>query len=241
MRSTALLISLLVVAAAAAPAPAQVPPLAVKVSACATGAEPAERFVEFTASMPREGAAIMGMRFVLYEKLRGAERFVRVSLPNWEEWERSGAARVPGFVFTKRVEQLAAPAAFRAVVTFRWYDDEGAVVRTTRRTTPVCRQPDPRADLAVERLRLTEKGRVQVTVVNRGRAAAPAFDVTMAHSDVVASRLEDPLGAGERRILTLGRCTASEEASVRLDADGRVDEAREDNNTATIACPRASA
>src|SRR5690349_7594658 len=95
---------------------AQEPALSAKLTTCERGPEPEDRFAEFTASMPREDAAIMGMRFVLYEKQPGGS-FERVKLANWEEWERTGKAGVPGFVFTKRVEQLAAPATFKAIVT----------------------------------------------------------------------------------------------------------------------------
>ena len=215
---------------------AQVPPLAASVSACETGPDPADRFAEFSASMPREGAAIMGMRFVLYEKLPGG-RFVRVSLPNWEEWERTGKAKVPGFVFTKRVEELATPASFKAIVTFRWYDDEGGVLRTTRRTTEVCKQPDWRPDLVIDRAVFTSDGRARVTVANRGRTAAAPFRVTMGVADSLSSALATPLAAGERRTLTMARCRGPEQAVFTVDAAGAVDEADEGDNVLVVACP----
>lgn len=215
---------------------AQVPPLTAAVAECETGPEPADRFVAFSASMPREGAAIMGMRFVLYEKLPGG-RFERVSLPNWEEWERTGRAKVPGFVFTKRVEELAAPAAFKAVVTFRWYDDEGAVLRTAKRTTGVCRQPDWRPNLVIEKATFTANGRARVTLANRGRTAAGPFQVTMGVAGSLSSALANPLAAGERRTLTMARCRSPEQAVFTVDAAGGVDEADEGDNVLVAACP----
>lgn len=236
MRRVALTAALLAAALGGQAARAQAPPLAASVAACRTGPGPAERYAEFTASMPREDAAIMGMRFVLYERLPGG-RFERVSLPNWEEWERAGQAKVPGFVFTKRVEALAAPASFKAVVTFRWYDDEGSVLRTMRRTTGVCRQPDWRPNLVVERVTFTDDGRARVTVANHGRTAAGAFRLTMGVAGDLGSALVHPVAANERRTLVMGRCRAPEQAVLTVDAAGAVDEADEHDNSLTVSCP----
>ena len=236
MRRVTPIAAVLAVLAGAAPALAQEPPLSAKVTACQTGPAASDRAVEFAASMPREGASVMGMRFVLYEKLPGA-RFQRVSLPNWEEWERAGKARVPGFVFTKRVEELAAPAAFKAVVTFRWYDDEGTVLRTARRTTQVCRQPDWRPNLVLENAGFTADGRARVTILNIGRTAAGAFQVSMGVADSISSQISAPLAAGERRVVTLARCRAPEKAVLTVDAPGSVDESDESDNALTVACP----
>ena len=65
-------------------------------------------------------------------------------------WRRLGAVRAgrSGFVFTKRVDDAAAPAAYRAAVHFRWLDAQGHAPAHATRTTPRCEQPDPRPDLA---------------------------------------------------------------------------------------------
>lgn len=219
-----------------ASAQAQAPPLTAAVAGCETGPEPADRHAEFSASMPRQGAAIMGMRFVLYEKLPGG-RFERVSLPNWEEWERTGKAKVPGFVFTKRVEELAAPAVFKAVVTFRWYDDEGAVLRSTKRKTGVCRQPDWRPDLVLEKVVFDGEGHARAVIHNVGRTAAPAFSVAMGVADSSGVRSVPGLPAGERMIVRLQRCRAPEQAVVTVDSAGAVPEADEADNALRVDCP----
>jgi hypothetical protein len=58
-------------------------------------------------------------------------------------------------VWTKRVERLRDGAEYRSSVRFRWYASRGRLQSETRRTTPVCRQPDRRADLAVESLAIS--------------------------------------------------------------------------------------
>lgn len=223
----------------ASPAVAQVPRLAAQVTACATGPDAADRYATFSGSMPREGATAMAMRFDLYERVPGA-RYKRVKLARWGEWERTDRSDVPGFVFTKRVEQLAAPARFRARVSFRWYDARGRVVRTTRRTTRACRQPDWRPDLHLRRVAFPNKrGPTRVVIVNRGRGDAGAFAVEVSRGEVVRTATVDAL-AGRRRTtvsVPLGRCRPGETVTVSIDPANQVDEARETDGVSTVLCP----
>src|SRR3954452_20455702 len=151
---TATLLALVAGAAALAKdKPSTRPPLKVTLETCQTGATPADRYAVLTGSMPRQPrTASMAMRFDLFERPPHANQFSPVALPKWGIWERTTKAGVPGFIFTKRVDQLAAPAAYRAVVSFRWYDSKGKVLRSARRVSPNCHQPDPRPDLHVKRV-----------------------------------------------------------------------------------------
>lgn len=235
-------LSFLVVTAAlwgGAVAVAQAPPLAAKLAACESGVEAADRFAVFTGSMPRNGAATMAMRFDLYEKLPGGS-WELVKLDNWGVWERTAKKGVPGFIFTKRLEQLVAPAAFRAAVSFRWYDAKGRVAASERRTSPVCRQPDWRPDLHVRRIVApSDGGQTKVVVRNTGRGAAGAFALNVARSDFVKGATVGGLPAGSQATVgvSLGRCKPGESITVTLDPAGAVDEADEADNTATLACP----
>lgn len=218
---------------------AQAPPLAAKVAACETGPQPTDRFAVFTGSMPRQGAAAMGMRFVLEERLPGGA-YKRVSLAHWGVWERTARKGVPGFIFTKRVEQLAAPAGFRAVVSFRWYDAKGRVVRTAHRTSKTCRQPDWRPDLHVRRVIFPAgSGPTRVVVRNRGRGDAAAFGVSVSRAGLARAASLPGLPAGQEATVSvpLGRCRPGEDVTVTLDPAAQVDEAREADNTLTVACP----
>lgn len=216
------------------------PPLAAKLVTCQTGAAAADRFAVFSGSMPAiRGARTLEMRFELLERQPGGQGFARVVLPRWGTWEKTTRRGVPGFIFTKRVEQLAAPAAFRARLTFRWLDRRGATLRTARRTSPTCHQPDPRPDLHVAAVRLPSGGRPTVVVRNRGRSAAGPFAVRMSRAGAAATRQIVALAAGDRQTVSfnLGRCTPGEPVTVRLDPADRVDEADEADNVVTVACP----
>ena len=136
-------------AATPARAAADKTPLAVKLSACTTGPDPADRAATFTASMPKlDGTERMQMRFRLLQRRGATGAFKPVSVPNWDDWEKSDAGR-PGFIYSKRVEYLVAPGAYKAVVTFRWLDAAGRVQRLTTRTAGTCVQSDQRPDLVL--------------------------------------------------------------------------------------------
>lgn len=119
------------------------PPLAATLEECQTGASPSERIAVFTGSMPAvAGTERMAMRFDLQRRTSHRPRWRRVRrAPGFGAWERSLPNRA-GFVFHKRVDGLRVPAAYRAVVRFRWYAADGAVQRRAQRRTRSCRQPD---------------------------------------------------------------------------------------------------
>src|SRR4051794_24006549 len=160
------------------------PPLQARLAACTTGPNATARRATFTASMPAvTGAARMAIRFDLLQRAPGDAAFARVALPAWRRWERSQPGRT-GFIYTKTVRALRAPGAYRATVRFRWYGPDGRVLRRARRTTPICRQPDPRPDLRAGALTAAPGlGPATVTyllrVRNAGRGAAAPFAIAL--------------------------------------------------------------
>lgn len=163
MKRLLVLIALSSLAAAPAAA-AERPSLGVKMPACLTGV------AEWTASMPAiEGATGLAVRWTLQQ--RDGKRWRRVAVPGWERWEKADTG-ARGFVYRKRIEQLVAPAAYRARVQFRWTDAQRAVLRRTVRTTPACRQLDARPDLEIASLDVDDLGdgtaRYRVVVRNGG-------------------------------------------------------------------------
>lgn len=144
MLRRSLLFAALLAGVCAAPAPAQdpaAPQLASTVEACVQGSTPQERSVRFAASMPPlQAARTLAVRFAL-EVRRGNGPWRRTPAPTFDRWERSvpGAA---GFVYEKTLMRLVAPAAYRVVVRFRWYDADGRIVRKRTRTSSACVQPD---------------------------------------------------------------------------------------------------
>jgi hypothetical protein len=215
-------------------------------AACTTGPTPLDRSATFTGSMTAaKGTRRMWMRFDLFERSPGSRGFRRVKAANFGAWERSRRG-VPAFTFAKRVDGLAAPASYRVVVRFRWHGARGRIVRQASRRSAICRQRDPRPDLAVGRVVAArapdaERVRYVVTVRNRGRGdAAVPFGVVL----TVEGRSQPPqeiatLGAGGEAIVSFvaARCAPGSQIRIAVDPDGAIDEVHEDDNVVTRPCP----
>jgi CARDB protein len=247
MRRVALVICLLALAPPAV-AEAQAPPLRARLSACATGPQVGDRSAAFTASMPSvRGARRMAMRFTLQARVPPSLVFAPVDVPGLRVWKRSAVGRV-GFIFTQRVQGLASPAAYRAVVRFRWFVRGHRLLHTARRVTAICRQPDWRPDLRAGALTLApgptpDTATYQLVVRNRGRGDAGAFDVAL---DVAGVRqalsragLGLPAGRPTTLELTAPRCAPGSVLTFVLDASGEIDESHEADDVVTRPCPAA--
>ena len=221
--------------------------LSAKVSDCTTGADDAERAAAFTASMPASGAKRMQMRFLLLQRVgpgpKGA--FRKVAVPGWGAWEKSDPGR-NGFVFTKRIEALVAPAAYRVVVSFRWQDARGHTTRTATRTSAACEVADPRPDLELGGVDAASIGKdtaaYTVAVGNDGHSEAAPFAVTVTVGDVVSDPvILGPLEPGERRSGTLAapKCAPGSTITLTVDAAGAVDESSEADDVVERPCPLA--
>lgn len=241
MRRT-LLIATAALVLASAPSPVHAAAPSVRLDTCATGATPLDRSATFTGSMKAgEETNRMWMRFDLQERPPRARGFRRVKAAGFGTWERSRRG-VPAFIFTKRVSGLAAPASYRVVVRFRWYQAPGLSRRDRIRRTPVCRQPDQRPNLRVESLRI-EPGaddatrRYVVTVLNAGESAAGAFDVGLVttRDDV---RSVPGLPARERATVEIDApaCPMGERVAAQADVRGAVNESSERDNRFIAAC-----
>jgi hypothetical protein len=221
MHALPLTVALLALAAPSASAddvspPPDLPPLAAALGSCATSALPAERIAVFTGSMPAlDMSDRMSMRFDL-ERLRPGERLWRrvAGAPTFGVWERSLPNRA-GFVFRKHIDGLQVPASYRVLVRFRWETSSGEIVRRRHRRTAVCQQPDLRPDLVPE----------TVTAI---------IDVAGTGSTEVAQLAA---GTGTSVLVLAPACPSGSRLLVRVDADGRVDEADERGNLLRGVCP----
>jgi CARDB len=222
-------------------------PLSARLTACVTGPDPAGRSATFTASMPLlPGADRMWMRFDLQERTPASAVWTRLSVPKFGVWERSNPG-VPGFIYTKRVDSLRAPAAYRAVVQFRWYSADRRLLRSARRVTRICHEPDPRPDLRAGALNATDgpdpgTAVYQLVVRNDGIGAAAAFDVGLVVDGVPQpSQRAGALDAGGREVVSFlaPRCRPGSVLRFTLDARGEVDEASEANDAIALPCPLA--
>ena len=236
----ALLIALAALPAAAAPAAAESPVPAVKARAagCHSALDTLERRARFTGDMRAlPGAARLQIRFVLQARTADEPRWSRVEAPGFGTWNTAEPG-VGRYVYTKTVENLLAPAAYRARVHFRWRSASGRTLLRVRRTTRVCRQLDLRPDLVVETAVPTAGG-YDVTVANAGRTAAGRFTVTAESGGRVETLGSvERLAAGER-IRVAGRvppCAPGDAVLIRVDPEGAVDEADEQANTLSFPC-----
>ena len=246
MRRTALIVALLA-ACAALPAAAQSPvynlPLKAKLTDCHTGLQPADRFAVFVGQMPAlQRTQRMWMRFDLFERTTGGS-WRHVSVPKFGTWQKSLPGK-PGFIYLKRVDQLQAPADYRAQVRFRWYDKSGKLQRAARRVTRTCHEPDPRPDLAIGKVTATEAGqgrlRYVVRVRNDGRSDVGQFDTVLS----VDGNAQEPVtvaglpAGGATKVAVVGqRCTLGSQLQVAVDTANAIDESRESNNAVSRPCP----
>jgi CARDB len=241
---TALLIALF----AAAPAAAQAPvfPLAVKakLTDCHTGPLVTDRFAVFVGQMPAlQGTRRMWMRFDLFERTTASGRWQHVQVPKFGTWQKSLPGK-PGFIYEKRVDQLQAPADYRAEVRFRWYDAHGTLQRQTRRRTRACHEPDPRPDLAVGAVTATDAGggrlRYAIRVRNDGRSDVGPFEAVLSVDGTAqppATVAGLPAGGATKVIVVAPACAPGSRIQIALDPGGTIDEARETNNAVSRACP----
>jgi CARDB protein len=186
----------------------------------------------------------MHMRFELYQRAPGMRGFRRLTGPGLGTWN----AATPGvqrFRFRKPIENLPAPAAYYVRVRYRWKDEAGQVFAAAARSTPLCRQPDLRADLRVVSVGAPRPLGANlwiypVVVRNAGRGPSGEFDAVATVGDAPQpARTIRGLAPRERRTVELPgrRCPAGTLASVQLDPDNRVDESDERNNVRSFTCP----
>jgi hypothetical protein len=108
---------------------------------CLTSTVQAERSATFTAQMTATSATQrMGMRIELQQRVRGEEGFHTIIAPGLGLW-RSSEPGVKIYKYVKQVTNLTAPAAYRAVVRFRWLGDRGRVLKRAELHTPRCLEP----------------------------------------------------------------------------------------------------
>ena len=122
--------------------------------------------------------------------LRSASRrragFAAVKAPKLGVWQKSAPGRASsGFVFTKRVEGLTAPARYRAQVRFRWYGAGGSCCARPRARRATCKQPDQRPDLRAGAVDAAPRAAARPghlrrsTSATTARTAAGPFDVVL--------------------------------------------------------------
>ncbi len=236
----ALAIALLAPASAAA-----APSATAKVTECASSLDAAERHLVVEGQIRRtQGARSLQMRFTLQVRAPSEPKWTTVRAPGFGVWHTADPAP-RRYVYSKRVENLTAPASYRMVVRFRWRGAGRRTLASARRVTKVCEQPDLRPDLSPLKVTLApgpEPGTrtYVVPVRNVGRTDAGPFSVTLwVNGRPMPSQAVIGLPAEGRTDLQLvaPRCEPGSSITIRVDPDGAVDERDEDDNQLARLCP----
>jgi hypothetical protein len=225
-----------------------------RMAGCHASVQAAQRWFKVVARQKGiRGTRTMAMRFDAYRRDAGSAHFVRFAGDGLSQWIRSDpypAGASPSsyvYVYRKRVEDLAAPAAYKVRVGFRWYSPHGRVLATRFRTTAICWQPDLRPDLTIpivefEPANAYHSGRFRVAVANSGATAARDFLVSMENGEAgpaATTQTVPRLGSHRRVTLFFDSATCATPAPPRFtaDPDGRVAERNEQNNARSASCP----
>ena len=222
------------------------PSASVKVTGCTEGLDLAQRSVTFEGRMrPIAGTATMGLRFVLQAQTPGDPRWRHVTADGFDRWLPS-APGVRRYTYAKTVRSLLAPASYRATVRFRWLDADGQVLDQDDAVSTVCSQDDLRPDLVPRRIDVQPAAgdagqhRYGVLVRNAGATASGAFGVRLDVPGLPsATATATALGSGESRVVTVTApaCAPGDTVTAVVDPAGLVDEADEDANVVSVACP----
>jgi hypothetical protein len=185
---------------------------------------------------PLRRAAKAQMRFTLEARTPEEPEWRRVAADGFGTWI-TAPPKVARYLYDKTVEELIAPADYRAVVQFRWRDAKGRTLRSEHAVSKVCRQPDPRPDLEVSAL--TIGARYIALLTNSGRGDAGPFSVAFTHNgEPLGTVAVDGLAAGAatRVALTAPACAPGELIAAQADSGDTVDEADEAGNVLSVTC-----
>lgn len=215
---------------------------------CKTGS--LARTAVFRGSMPagRDSGGRMEMRFDLFARLGRDGAWLPVDVDGFSEWDTSDAG-VSGFIIKKRVNGLLGGYSYRAVVRFRWRNAAGRLVRSARKVTASCSQPDTSPDLVIGEPSIVPGPSADVVVYraivkNTGPGSSNPFDVVLAVNGVAqpAQRL-GPLGSKQTAQVSFHapRCEAGTIVRFTVDAKAEITELSETNNALERRCAPAKA
>lgn len=108
---------------------------------CVTSTVQSERSATFTAHMVAiDAAQRMEIKIELQQRTRGESEYRTIVAPDLGVWHGSEpGVRIDNYV--QQVTNLTVPAAYRALVQFRWLNNKGHVLKRAELHTSRCLQP----------------------------------------------------------------------------------------------------
>jgi hypothetical protein len=221
---------------------------------CQTALDPASRGMSITAVMrPLPATMKLAMRFELLKRTKRWGRSVSLSgsgLKTWITPKDPTLGREPGdkWVVKHPVVDLAAPAYYRFKVTFRWTGANGHVIGKTVRESPLCFQPELRADVEVTGIQVVPVlgnpglDRYLGTIRNAGRTASGPFRVEFTDGpdgpwSPQFKSISQLLPHHQTMVSFKGPvCSAAAPATITADPDHQVDDANPSNNSMQTTC-----
>jgi hypothetical protein len=108
---------------------------------CVTASNQIERSATFVGEMTAvPGTTRMMMRIEVLERMPKEAFYRAISYPGLGAWLKASTG-VKTYKNLNKVTDLAAPAAYRAAIHFRWVGAKGRTIKTLELRTPRCEQP----------------------------------------------------------------------------------------------------
>jgi hypothetical protein len=231
----------------------QSPRARVKGLVCQHALDPPARGVAITAVMrPVNGTIKMRVRFQLLRKRKGAAGWGYVSGGDLGRWISPGNATLGQrsgdvWIVHKQVVNLAAPAAYRFRVSFKWFGAHGRVLGTTTRVSAVCSQPELRPDLLVQSISVQSvmghphENRYVAAIRNAGTTDAGPFEILFTPGGALPTRTVSLPGLAAhsqvRRSFLGPVCSNAAATTVTVDPQEMIDDFDRSNNSKTAVCP----
>ena len=206
-------------------------PASVTLTACV----PNERRASFEARMEQvPGAERMKLRYWLEGRRRGRV-WRRVPAPELAGW-RTANADTTRFISERNVNRLTGPSYYRALVRFRWLDENGRVVARAKARSRACWQPDHRPNLKPLELSFEGDGAYVVLIANTGRSPTGAFELAI--TGLAPFVIDQELQPGEQRLIqAVGPdCQPGTPVTVSADPLDLIDERNELDNSISRRC-----
>jgi hypothetical protein len=219
---------------------------------CQRAVHPVARSVSVTAVMrPVKGTKKMALRFELLTRTKAGGAWSTVTggdLGTWVSPSNPTLGQRAGdvWILNKSVIDLAAPAAYRYKVSFRWTGSHGHTLGTAVRWSATCNQPELRPDLDVSSIDVQpisgkpNLNRYVATIANNGATAAQSFRVQFAPGGGQPPKYHSVFLLRAHATTTASfvgpACSTTAPSTVTADPDGVVDDFNRANNTLTAVC-----